>query len=96
MVEYISNPYNVRKELEELAKKDNQVFADLLAASSLGIDPATWLRDACIDAFSLIGKSFPESQKHIIPLLEKLSKDAPSPYTIRKAKRALEVIQENN
>jgi hypothetical protein len=65
---------------------------DFSIPMSMGVDGATWLRDACIDALGMIGKRSPESVNAAIPLLEKLSKDAPSPYTIKKSIRALDDI----
>jgi len=53
----------------------------------------TWLRDACIDALGMIGKRSPESINTAIPLLDKLAKDAPSPYTRKKAVKALDEIR---
>jgi hypothetical protein len=93
MMEYAAYPEKVRKELQDSAKTDSDIAIGLSVAGSMGVDPGTWLRDACIDALGMIGKKSPESVRTAIPMLEKLSKDAPSPYTIKKATRALDLIR---
>lgn len=93
LIEYAFNPDKVRSELEQLSKRDRDVAIDLMTSSGLGADPATWLRDACIDSIGEIGKNFPEAVKESIPLLQQLSINTPSPYTMKKAKAALEKIQ---
>ena len=93
LIEYVSNLDKIRSELEQLAKTDRVVAIDLMTSSGLGADPATWLRDACVDSLGEIGKKFPEAVKDVVPLLQRLSKDAPSPYTMKKAKAALEKMQ---
>ena len=62
---------------------------------SMGVDGATWVRDACIDSLRMIGKRSPESVKASIPILEKLSKDAPSPQTMKKLIKALDTIRQH-
>jgi HEAT repeat protein len=105
LIEYASDPEKVRNELDELARKDSDaqqhfnapLFKDIeisiKISSSMDTEGPTWLRDACIDALGMIGKRSPESVNAAIPLLEKLSKDSPSSYTIKKAIRALDGIR---
>jgi hypothetical protein len=95
MVDYVSNPSKVRKELDDLTKKDLLPSSDFITVTSINTtDFATWLRDACIDAIGKIGRRYPESVKVAIPVLERLSKYAISPYTNKKAKKALNGIME--
>jgi hypothetical protein len=97
LIEYASDPKKVRNELDELARKDSDVQLHFTVPpfidDIMNTEGQTWLRDACIDALGMIGKRSPESVNAAIPLLEKLSKDAPSPYTIKKAIRALDGIR---
>lgn len=93
LIEYAAEPERVKKEFEDLATKDHDVSVDLMSAGMLGTDPATWIRDACIDSLGLIGKRSPASVSAAVPMLERLSTDAPSPYTMRKAIRALDAIR---
>ena len=58
------------------------------------IDDANWIRDTCIDAIGMIGKKSPEVVKDAIPILKDLSTNSPSPYTKKKALRALEAFKE--
>jgi hypothetical protein len=89
LIEYASDPERVKKELQELAPEDYY-----FAVNWMRVNPETWLRDACIDSLGMIGKRSPESVNAAIPLLEKLSKDAPSRYTMKKAISALDGISE--
>lgn len=95
LIEYASQPETVRNELEASARKDTNVSVELTSARMLGVDPSGWLRDACIDAIGMIGKTSPDSVNQAIPLLEKLSKDESFPYTVKKAVRALGEIEGN-
>jgi hypothetical protein len=91
LIDYVANPDRVRSQLEELARKDKDVAIDLMVAGNN--DPATWLRDACIDALGMIGKTFPHAVKDAVALLQNLASSAPSPYTMKKAKLALDGLQ---
>jgi curved DNA-binding protein CbpA len=104
LIEYISDPEKVRNELNMEAQKELEFnkqlsvspFLDLkisMSSCDIGMVGPFMLRDACIDAIGLIGKRFPDYVNNAIPLLEKLSVDAPSPYTIKKALHALDAIR---
>ena len=93
MLDYAAHPERVTKELNDMAETDREVAISLAVAASMGIDPAVWLRDACIDALGLIGEKSPTSVDVAVALLENLSKQAPSPYTMKKATRAIERIR---
>jgi hypothetical protein len=95
LIQYASDPDSVRKELEIAGRHDSTIKRYFSISISMGVDDATWLRDACIDALGMIGKRFPESVNSAIPMLEKLTKDAPSPYTVKKAIKALDAIRGN-
>jgi hypothetical protein len=98
LIEYASDPEKVRNELDELARKDSAAklhltvppLIDVTISTSMDTEGTTWLRDACIDALGMIGKRSPESVNAAIPLLEKLSKDAPSPHTIKLSEHLME------
>jgi hypothetical protein len=93
MVDYVSNPDKVRKELDDLRKKDLLISSDFITVTSINTtDYTTLLRDACIDTIRKIGRRYPESVKIAIPVLERLSNYALSPYTNKKAKKAIEEI----
>jgi HEAT repeat protein len=87
LFEYAAKPEKVRNDLRAYLKYDQFV------PQSIEFDPVTMLRDACIDALGEIGKNFPKSVEFSLPLLESLSKNAPSPYTMKKAGRAIEAIK---
>lgn len=67
-------------------------FIGITISTSMDSVGPTWVRDACTDGIGMIGKRSPESVKNAIPMLEKVSKNAPSPYTIKKALRALDAL----
>lgn len=101
LIEYASDPERLRKELEDL-NRENSYSKSFTAppfnvkftvSTSMDTIGPTWVQDACIDAIGMIGKRSPESVKDAIPMLEKISKNAPSPYTIKKALRALESLR---
>jgi hypothetical protein len=98
LVDYVSNPGKVRrKELDDFIEKDLLFSSDFITITSINTtDSATWLRDACIDAIGKIGRRFPESVKVAVLMLERLSKYSISPYTNKKAKKALNGIMEKH
>ena len=71
------------------------VSVKLTVASNMDTIAPTWLRDANIDAIGNIGKRSPDLVVEVIPLVEKLSKEGPEPYTVKKAIKALECIRES-
>lgn len=89
MVEYISDLGKIIKELNSITKNNIQNPFDIIVVNPSNIDSVNWLRDACIDVIGQIGKKYPESVKIAIPELERLSNYAISPYTNKKAKKAL-------
>ena len=91
LIEYIVNPESVNKEIQEMSRTIETFDSGIEIESSLSVN-TTWLQDACIDAIGMIGKRSPEAVSAALPILEKLSKNAPSPYTQKKAARALERI----
>ena len=102
LIEYASDPERVRKELENLNRENSKSnnftvspFVDVKVTMSTSMETfgPTWIQDACIDAIGMIGKQSPESVNDAIPLLEKLSISAPSPYTVKKALRALNAVR---
>lgn len=102
LIGYASHPELVRKELEDLnrenlstSKFSSQFFVDIKFTISTSVDSIgpTWVQDACIDAMGMIGSRSPEWVNDVIPILEELSKNAPSPYTVKNALRALEVLR---
>lgn len=92
MVEYISNLGRIINEINSIAKNNIQNSADISVVNSSNIESVNWLRDACIDVIGQIGKKYPESIKMAIPVLERLSNYAISPYTNKKAKKTLKGI----
>jgi DnaJ-class molecular chaperone with C-terminal Zn finger domain len=104
LIEYIKEPEKVRDELARAVQKDfnDQVFQSpflsvkiTMSSYTIGTGWPYMIRDACIDAVGMIGKRFPDSVSGVIPVLEKLSLDAPTPYTIKKAVNALHAIKGN-
>lgn len=93
LIEFASDPDKLRNELNELNRNYADETFGFTISVSTGIDSAIWIRDACIDAIGMIGAQFPEAVNQAIPLLEKLSNEAPSPYTLKKARRSLEAIR---
>lgn len=103
LIEYVVHPEKVRKELENLARSDPSAsnFASPFMNVTVGFTftsntdtvAPTWLQDASIDALGMIGKQSPNLVNQAIPLLEKLSKEAPEPYTVKKAIKALHSIR---
>ncbi len=99
IIEYISNPEKVMKELEQNSVGDRTVpegsLQDVRITVTLVKDPmddATWIRDACIDTLGEIGKSFPKAVEFAVPLLEEISRNTSSPYTVKKSLRAIDAI----
>jgi DnaJ domain len=103
LMEYVADPEKVAKELDYLAGVEpstsnfHSPFANVtikftIKSNTDTIAP-TWLRDASIDAIGKIGMQFPDLVAEAIPLLERISKDALEPYTIKKAIKALESIR---
>ncbi|MCX6671890.1 MAG: hypothetical protein NTX92_08230, partial [Euryarchaeota archaeon] len=93
IAEYIEDPGKMEKQLQQLVKDNLVAKIDMSVATGMNVDPKTWIRDAAIDFMGGIGKNNPELIKEFIPLLEKVSANAQSPYTIKKAKKALENIR---
>lgn len=93
IAEYIENPEKTEKQLQQLVKDNLVAKIDMSVATGMNVDPKTWIRDAAIDFMGGIGKNYPELIKEYIPLLEKVSTTAQSPYTVKKAKRALETLR---
>ena len=89
IVEYIEKPEKKDKEIRELAKNNDMAQIDIAVAKGMGADPKTWIMDAAIDFIGGIGKKHPGIVKEYIPLLENISKNAKSPYSRKKATRAL-------
>jgi hypothetical protein len=58
--------------------------------SILGVDPGTWLKDACIDAIGYIGTTDPALVSGARNLLEKIASTDVSEYSRKKARKALE------
>jgi hypothetical protein len=100
LTEYASDPEGLTEEIEGMTKIHDPVPSDFNSTAFIRftvptpphMDPPTMIRDACVDALGMIGKRFPDSVNAAVPLLKRLSTDAPSPYTIKKATRALEAI----
>jgi len=93
IAEYIKDPEKTEKQLRQMIKNNLVAKIGMSVATGMNMDPKTWIRDAAIDFMGGIGKNYPELIKEYIPLLEKVSTNAQSPYTIKKAKRALENIR---
>jgi DnaJ domain len=95
LVEYATNPDKVRVEMGGHLVEGQVVYTiseGITETISIEMDRATMIRDACIDALGEIGRNFPKSVEHTIPLLENISKTAPSPFTVKKALRAIQSI----
>ena len=87
----------LRREFGGHLEHDRVVYfssSGIKESCSIEFDRATMIRDSCIDALGEIRKNFPKSVQFAIPFLESLSKNAPSPYTVKKAMWATEAIKE--
>jgi len=104
LIEYVKFPEKISEFVEKNREKievsfDIQGqkysidFSNLASEKAMGVDPGTWLRDACIDALGEIGESSPIFVKDAVPILEELANKAPTPYTMAKAKRAISKIK---
>lgn len=105
LIEYASDPELTRKELEDMNKGNSATnkFAsnsflniEITLSSSVDSIGPTWIQDACIDAIGMIGSKSPESVFGAVAMLEELSKNAASPYTVKKALRALDLLHITN
>jgi hypothetical protein len=99
LVDYASHPELVKKDLENLNKDYSNTgkvatpLGDInFTVISSDDDKHIWIQDACVDALGMIGSTSPDLVKEAIPILGELVKNAQSPYTVKKAKRALELI----
>ena len=95
IVEYATNPDKVRMEMGGRIVDGQVVYTiseGFTEPCHIEMDRATMIRDACIDALGEIGRNFPKAVEFTIPLLERISKNAPSPFTVKKALRAIEAI----
>jgi len=95
LINYIKSDDEIEK-LKQMTK-DNDSIPELGIKISLegDIDEASWVRDASIDAIAEIGSTNPELIHDCIPILKELSKRSKVEYTRKKAKQALEKIDEN-
>jgi hypothetical protein len=92
MLDYVSHPKRVKNELEFIGKKDSQTAISLGVAASMGVEPDVWLRDACIDALGMIGEKSSEAVVDAVSILQELAVSGDSPFTQKKALRAMELI----
>ncbi len=58
----------------------------------MGVDPGTWLKDACIDAIGDIGSADPSLVSKARNLLEKIASTDVSEYSRKKAQNTLRLI----
>ena len=86
MIDYIANIDRADSVTKEYINYD-----DLIAMTNER-EYNILVRDAFIDALGLIGKTFPASIREAISLLEHLATNSSSPYTIKKAKKVLDII----
>jgi len=86
MIDYIANIYRADSVTKEYTNYDD------LTSMANEREYNIFVRDAFIDALGLIGKTFPASIGEAIPLLEHLATNSSSPYTIKKAKKVLDII----
>ena len=95
MLQYIINFESFRAELREkpTTAEANGIRITLPSATEmLGVDPAQWLKDACIDSLGQIGSADPRIVLDAMGVLTNISNNDTSQYSRKKALRALDLI----
>jgi hypothetical protein len=95
LTDYISHPEKTKEHVPE-QRKDLMVGSRRVSITIRqemgGVDPGTWLKDACIDALGDIGSADPALVSGSLGILETIASSASSEYSRSKAKRALEKV----
>lgn len=92
LVHYISNPEDIKEKPIE-ARFGNIRIRMPPPSAMLGVNPEVWLKDAAIDAIGDIGSADAKLVVDSIPVLEKVAASDQSPFSRKKAQRALQSIR---
>jgi hypothetical protein len=95
LVDYISHPEEIKEHTPEQRRElmvGGRRVSITFRHEMRGVDPGTWLKDACIDALGDIGSADPALVSGSLGILETIASSDSSEYSRRKAKRALETV----
>lgn len=91
LVRYVIHPEDTKEKPAEVRFGDFRM--GMSPAAMLGVNPGVWLKDAAIDAIGSIGSADPRLVADSVPILERVASSDQSPFSRKKAQRALQYIR---